>query len=57
MLTKTEYKLLIQGYMDRYKCSHISALHLMPYDAVQIHQKEHNVSYDIIHNYEMHGLA
>jgi hypothetical protein len=41
MLTKTQYKLLIQSYMDRYECSYISALQLMAQDSLKIYQDEH----------------
>ena len=47
MLTKTQYKLLIQSYMDRYECSYTSALQIMSKEALLIYQEEHNVPYEI----------
>ena len=63
MLTKTQYKLLIQSYMDRYDCSYTSALQIMSKEALLIYQEEHNVpyeiaalKYDIINNYNLSML-
>ena len=63
MLTKTQYKLLIQSYMDRYECSYISVLDLMSKDVVKIYQEEHDVpykiaalKYDIMNNYNLSML-
>ena len=63
MLTKTQYKLLIQSYMDRYECSYTSALQIMSKEALLIYQEEHNVpyeiaalNYDIINNYNISML-
>ncbi len=52
MLTKTQYKLLIQSYMDRYECSYTSALQIMSKEAILIYQEEHAILDLILHSFK-----
>ncbi len=58
MFDKTQYKLLIEEYMDKYGITYTSATHLICLHKIKQYMKEKQVSYemayiadDIINNY------
>ncbi len=63
MFNKTQYKLLIEEYMDKYDITYTSAMHLICTHKIKQYMKEKQVSFeiaciadDIINNYNISTL-
>ena len=47
MFNKTQYKLLIEEYMDKYDITYTSAMHLICLHQIKRYMEEKQVSYEI----------